>query len=133
MRKPRFAGSTAAALLTVVLVTGCTDQDQTGTAEPTESVAAASAAPVTGTYTGTQVFELGAAPAEVTEIAVEITCLDPGTLALPGGAQVTCKEDGEQTTTAIWSLPLSAGQHSLEVRASGPAVRYGVKIAYADS
>ncbi|UWX98094.1 hypothetical protein N2K95_05350 [Arthrobacter zhaoxinii] len=106
-------------------------QDQQTQQEPAASgEASATAAPVTGTYTGTQTFELGTPPAEATEIAVEITCLDAGTLTLPSGAEVTCRDSNEQMTTGIWSFPLVPGQHTVEVQASEPAISYEVKIAY---
>ncbi|MCC9206130.1 hypothetical protein [Arthrobacter sp. zg-Y769] len=136
MEQRRLPHLTAAALVSAVLLAGCTVQDQPQQPpEPSGSaseVSSAAAAPVSGTYTGTQIFELGTPPAEATEIAVEITCLDAGTLSLPGGAKVTCQDSNEAFATGIWSLPLTPGQHSLEVQASEPAISYEVKIAYAD-
>lgn len=136
MRHQRSAGVAVAALLATVFFTACTTQDQPedeGQPSPSPSTAAsiATADPVSGTYTGTTVIELGDRPPDVTHISVEIICLTPGTIFLHNGAEMQCAKD--QTgpgPTSIWSLPLPAGEDSLEVKTSDPAVSYEAKVSY---
>ncbi len=133
--KLRFSsGIAVATLLSAVLLSGCTAQDQRededqATPSPTGTASATAANPVSGTYTGTQTIELGTPPAEATSISVEITCLGPGSIFLQDGAKTICGEKSKGTTSST-TLPLSPGQDSTEVKTSDPSVSYKAKIAY---
>ncbi|MDQ0734971.1 hypothetical protein QFZ50_001434 [Arthrobacter agilis] len=41
-----------------------------------------------------------------------------------------CADAAAQSTTGVWSLPLAAGQDSLEVRASEADLSYEARMAY---
>lgn len=135
MKRQRLPGTVVATLLTAVLISGCTFQDQSE-GEPTPASSSQDEAhtaigdPVSGTYKGTQTIELGAPSEETTRISVELLCLSPGTIFLPGGAETTCKEDGSERATSRTSFQLPAGQDAIEVRTSDPNVRYELKVVY---
>lgn len=123
------------ALLSVVLLTGCTGQDQlTGddllTTGSTDENSNMVGDPVSGTYIGTQTIELGDPPTEATHIYVELTCVSAGTIVLQDGDEVACTDPGKGTTRAFSSLPLSPGQDSIEIATGAPDVRYEAKAVY---
>ncbi len=130
-----------AGLVTAVLLSGCTTADEPeveeqstpSTAPSTAGTSVADAEPVTGTYTGTTTFDLGPAPEGATTISITLTCLSPGTFGVEGGGEALC-DDGVSAeapgATAIWSLPFSAGQESIEVTTSDPDATYQARIFY---
>ncbi|WP_104167706.1 hypothetical protein [Arthrobacter sp. SX1312] len=97
--------------------------------EPGADVVTEYGNPVSGTYTGPQTIELGAAPDSATSIMVELTCLSGGSIYLPDGAGTTCPDIGTGAITST-SLALSPGQNSLEVRTSAADVSYQAHITY---
>lgn len=97
--------------------------------EPGADVVTEYGNPVSGSYTGPQTIELGAAPDSATSIKVELTCLSGGTIYLPDGASTTCPDVGTGAMTST-SLALSPGQDSLAVGTSAAEVSYQVHIIY---
>lgn len=145
MRQNRVLGISLSALVATVLLAGCTAQDPEVSEEspspsstenqqsspPTGATSTAITEPISGTYTGDQTFELGTPPSEATHIHVELTCLSPGILFLPDGAEMDCTDQTtEQGPTGTWSLPLSKDQDSVEVRTSEAELSYEVEMAY---
>lgn len=132
---PRRSPVTAtAALLTVLLLAGCTASNDSGTenqpqSSPTNGVPTAVADPVSGTYTGTQTIEIGAPPENATHVRVDIKCLTTGTLVLEGGEEAVC-ELGDGATGIVFSGPLSPGQDSFTVTANDPEINYEAKAVY---
>ena len=61
---------------------------------------------------------------------MELTCIDPGVLSLPGGASAECGGEGHGAANT-WTLPVSPGENSLEVTASDPGISYQADIKYA--
>jgi hypothetical protein len=98
--------------------------------EPGADIVTTIDAPVTGTYIGTQIIELGAPPEGATHIRVQLTCVNgSGTLYWEDGANMTC--DGEKgPSTSYMAIPLAPGQRSTEVQASDPRVSYDVEATY---
>jgi hypothetical protein len=97
--------------------------------EPGADVVVEYGNPVSGTYTGPQTIELGAAPASATSIKIELTCLSGGTIYLAGGASTTC-HDLDTGAVSSTFLALSPGQDFLEVGTSAAAVSYQAHIIY---
>jgi hypothetical protein len=132
---PRRSPVTAtAALLTVLLLTGCTASNESDTENQPQSsstgdLARAVADPVSGVYTGTQTIELGAPPEDATHVRVDIKCLTPGTLVLEGGEEAVC-EPGDGASAIVFSGPLAPGQDSFTVTAANPEVNYEAKAVY---
>lgn len=132
---PRRAPVTAtAALLTVLLLAGCTagnDLETENQQQPssTGDVATAVADPVSGTYTGTQTIALGAPPEDATHVRVDIKCLTTGTLVLEGGEEAVC-ELGDGASAIVFSGPLAQGQDSFTVTANDPEINYEAEAVY---
>ncbi|WP_394252923.1 hypothetical protein [Arthrobacter pityocampae] len=121
-----------AALLTVLLVAGCSaanDSEPENQPSPTGDAATAVADPVSGTYTGTQTIELGAPPEDATHIRVDIKCLTTGTLVLEGGEEAVC-ELGDGASAIVFSGPLSPEQDSFTVTAEDPKINYELTVVY---
>ncbi len=97
--------------------------------EPGAEVVVEYGNPVSGTYTGPQTIELGAAPASATAIKIELTCLSGGTIYLPDGASTTCPDIGTGAVSST-SLAFSPGQDSVEVGTSAADVSYQAHIIY---
>lgn len=133
---PRRSPVTAtAALLTLLLFTGCTaanDSETENRPQPssTGDVATAVADPVSGTYTGTQTIELGAPPEDATHVRVDIKCLTTGTLVLEGEEEEATCELGDGASAIVFSGPLSPGQDSFTVTANDPEINYEAKAVY---
>ena len=125
-------GVTTAAVLAGVLLAGCAASEPAGESRSASATGVPSPTPtrISGTYTGTQVFELGTPPEKTSHVDVELTCIDPGVLSLPGGARAECS-DGSQGGSASWTLPMAPGEDSLEVTASDPGISYKADIKYA--
>lgn len=126
-------GKAAAALTAVFLLTGCAGQGEPeGASTPSTSIdqsPGTTSAPVEGTYTGTQSITLDARSGEATQVWVSLTCISPGTLSLPDGAQTVCI-DGSAGATSTTPHDLPPGQDTIEVTTNDPSVEYKVKIAY---
>ena len=123
---------TTAAVLAGVLLAGCTASEPAGETQSAPSTGVPSPTPtrISGTYTGTQVFELGTPPEKTSHVDVELTCIDPGVLSLPDGSSAECGGEGHGAANT-WTLPVSPGENSLEVTASDPEISYQADIKYA--
>ena len=123
----------AAVLIAGFVLTGCAGQGEPeGASAPsasTDQSPGTTRPPVEGTYTGTQSIALDTKSGEVTRVWVSLTCISPGTLSLPDGAQTVCN-DGSAETTSTTPHDLSPGQDTIEVTTNDPSVEYKVKIAY---
>lgn len=89
-------------------------------------------APVFGTYSGTATVDLGTAPAGVTNLAVELTCLTPGRLVFDDGASIVCDaaNPGKQSgPNGGYSIPLAPGQHTVTITTE-PGASWAIKASY---
>lgn len=134
MKRIITPGIAVAVLLAAAFLTGCDGQD--GETEPTpsstssdKSPAATAGPPRESTYVGTHTIMLDAPTEESARVFLSLTCISPGTLSLPDGAELVCK-DGADGTTSTTPLAIASGQDTIEVTASDASVRYKVKVVY---
>ncbi len=90
------------------------------------------AAPVTVVRSGTATVELGARPAGVTSVAVEVSCLTAGRIDWPDGSSMVCSaaDAARQDPPGKMVMPLADGQHTLTFSAA-PEVTWRLTATYA--
>lgn len=118
-------------LIAVVLFTGCASGEvEEGTPSGPTSFRGISD-PVSGTYTGTGIIELGEPLDNATHIDTRLTCLSAGNLIMEDGLTVICPT-GSASTTALSSFELVPGKQSVTITAEDPSAKYKLDAVYQD-
>jgi len=94
---------------------------------------------VPGTYTGDATIELGARPADATEVSIQFTCIDPGTFTFSDGSSLVCDErdaihsvDAAALTTT-YEVPLGPGETSTSVTVTPEEATWRAIATYAST